>query len=413
MEQTTRVLWFCNTPMLAAQQGSGSWLATMAHGLVDSGRVELGIVANGSTEEVVRRDYGAIRQWVVPRPEHLTRGLPSEKIVKQIIALHGEFAPDLVHIWGAELYFGLLVARSHLPTPALLTVQGLKCAIGRVFDGQLSKQEQWRCAGLREVLRRLTIAQQKKTFVAWTPYENEILAGHKWVSCQTPWQAAYAKEARADVTVFPMDLPLREVFSRSQWSGAFDVPVIFCSAGYAIPFKGLHTAIRALAILKPRYATIQLRVAGPAPGKGLRRDGYMHWLAGEIGSAGLGGNVQWLGTLSGEEMAGELQRASVALVPSFVESYSMALAEAMMVGTPAVTSFTGGTSYLGRDGETCLFFPPGDETMCAHQLERILTDHPLAQRLSVQSKQIAMIRNDPDRIVTEQIRIYDTISAAG
>ena len=38
----------------------------------------------------------------------------------------------------------------------------------------------------------------------------------------------------------------------------------------------------------------------------------------------------------------------------------------------------GRDGFLGRDEETCLFFPPGDEAMCAYQIGRLLGDVDLA-----------------------------------
>jgi len=84
----------------------------------------------------------------------------------------------------------------------------------------------------------------------------------------------------------------------------------------------------------------------------------------------------------------------------------MVFAEAMRIGTPTVVSYTGGTPYLGRDEESCLFFPPGDEAMCAYQLERLLNNAELALQLSRESRKIATVRNDRHRIVERQLEIY-------
>lgn len=44
--------------------------------------------------------------------------------------------------------------------------------------------------------------------------------------------------------------------------------------------------------------------------------------------------------------------------------------------------------------------------MCAYQLERVLTDPELALRLSRESRKIATVRNDRQRIVQRQLEIY-------
>jgi len=79
------------------------------------------------------------------------------------------------------------------------------------------------------------------------------------------------------------------------------------------------------------------------------------------------------------------------------------------VGTPTVVSYTGGTAHLGKDEDSCLFFPPGDEVMCACQLERVLTDRELALRLSRQARQIAAVRNNRQQIVQRQFNVYRQI----
>ena len=94
------------------------------------------------------------------------------------------------------------------------------------------------------------------------------------------------------------------------------------------------------------------------------------------------------------------------LVPSHSETYCVALAEAQVMGVPAVAAFTGGTAWLVDDGSTGLFYPQGDERMCAWQIERVLRDPHLAQQLGRQARAVALERNHPDSIVNGQLAIY-------
>jgi glycosyltransferase involved in cell wall biosynthesis len=158
--------------------------------------------------------------------------------------------------------------------------------------------------------------------------------------------------------------------------------------------------------LKRQYPDIQLRIGGATGRKGIFQDGYLRWLGGLVHILGLDENVHWLGPLKATQLADELRSSAVTVIPTFIESYCMVFAEAMRVGTPAVVSYTGGTAYLGKDEETCLFFVPGDEAMCAYQLARALSDCGLASRLSLASRQVAAQRHDLAKIVQEQMRIY-------
>jgi len=50
--------------------------------------------------------------------------------------------------------------------------------------------------------------------------------------------------------------------------------------------------------------------------------------------------------------------------------------------------------------------------MCAYQLERLLTDQALAERIGKRAREIALVRNDPERIVRNQIEIYRQVLAS-
>jgi glycosyltransferase involved in cell wall biosynthesis len=403
-----KILWLSNTPLTGSGgRGSGTWLHALCRGLVDSSTIELGNIAMGAVSQTTRRDCGPVRQWVVPAVPGLGRdGLPSGKILNEIINTVQEFAPDLVHVWGTECFWGLLTARKLIKQAALLEIQGLKFTIAPVFDGGLSDWEQLACIGLREIIRPSSIRQGRKRFEKWVVFEKEIISKHKYIGVQSKWVEAQVKSINLECKTFHCDLILRKPFySAKPWQFTGDFR-IFCSLAYPAPFKGLHIAMRTMAILKKKFPNVNLRIAGGLSGRGIRQDGYVTWLKREIRNLGIESNVEWLGTLDEEMIIDELNSSAAILVPSYVESYCMALAEAMMLGVPSVTSFTGGTSFLAHDEVSALFFPPGDEAMCAYQLERVLTDKGLAERLSTAAREIAMKRNDQYKIVYHYLDLY-------
>ncbi len=135
----------------------------------------------------------------------------------------------------------------------------------------------------------------------------------------------------------------------------------------------------------------------------------MRWVNRMIQQLGLADAVEWLGPLDAEQIVAELKNAAAVVIPTFIENCCTAIQETMAVGTPVVASYAGGIPSLGKDEESCLFFPPGDEVMCAYQLERVLTDRELAQRLSRQSREIAAVRNDLPSLVQRQLKIYQEV----
>jgi glycosyltransferase involved in cell wall biosynthesis len=411
-ENKLKILWFCGRPLcdINESRGTASWLGAMSRGLLESEAVELGVIAFERVGAFIRRDYRQSPQWLVPAKTSLDRrGMPPASMVRAILAAAEEFSPDLIHIWGVETFFGMLTARGLLKYPSLLEIQGLKGPIADVFYGGLTLQERLRCIGIKEILKRRTMHADRRDFARWGVREKEIIRGHHFVDVHSTWVISQIKAANPDAQLFVVDRPLRLPFYHADAWQAPRQPVLFTTAAYTSPFKGLHMAVRALALLRKRIPDARLRIAGSHQRPGIRQDGYIRWINRQIGQLGLSGAIEWLGPLNAEQLVTELQNAAAMMLPTFVETYCLALAEAMRVGTPSVVAYTGGTGYLGKDEETCLFFPPGDANLCAHQLERVLTDGDLAQRLSRESRKVALIRNDRQRIVRRQLEIYRQI----
>jgi glycosyltransferase involved in cell wall biosynthesis len=402
-----RVLWLSPALLTDRDEGGGTWLRAIAPHLLSSGRVTLGNVTTAPVSQTRRQDYGEINQWLVPGVHNAIRNnLPSKIVIGDIVEAAKEFQPDIMHVWGTEYFWGLLTARKLLPYPSLLEIQGLKGPYSRVFAGGLSLREILACIGIKEILRRSTILQGKKRFAEWARFENEIIAKHSNITTQSLWVEAWVRFLNPSCNLFHTELVLRDAFYECEpWkpTGNF---IIFTSAANSAPFKGLHDAIRATAILRDRIPSIKLRIAGGHQRKGLRQPGYIRWVNRIIKRYDLTKNMEWLGPLSAKEIARELAGCAAALVPSHCETYCVAFAEAMQLGVPVVTSFNGGTAWLAKDEESALFYPAGDEVMCAHQLWRILTNPKLAERLSKKGREIAAGRNDPHKIVLNQLNIY-------
>jgi len=406
-----KVIWLCNCQLSDLETGgTGSWLGAMARGLLNSGSIELGIVASGPVRQVTRCDYRQVKQWLIPERTQLGRnGLPPTLLVQNIVTAVKEFSPDLVHVWGTESFWGLLITRGLLSYPALLEMQGLKGQIAKVFYGGLTLQEQFRCIGIKELLKCRTMRSDVQDYACWGLREEEIIRGLRFVDVQSSWVASHVKTINPYARLFSVDLALRGPFYNvNRWQLPARATV-FCMAAYSSPFKGLHLAIRAISLLKRRIPDIRLRIAGAHNQVGIRQSGYMRWIHRMILKLGLTESIDWLGPLNVDQIVVELKNAGAMVIPTFIENCCTTMQEAMAIGTPVVVSYVGGIPSLGMDEVSCLFFPPGDETICACQLERVLIDQTLALRLSKESRKIALLRNDRQRIIQRQLDIYHQI----
>jgi glycosyltransferase involved in cell wall biosynthesis len=410
------VLWLCNRSIEGtADRRDGTWFTAMARALAESGKIRLAVVAQAKVKGATRCDFGDIAQWVVPYEPLGRNGLPSRRTIEAIQQAADKIKPDLIHVWGTENYWGLLTARGILSGPTVLDIQGIKYVCARVYYGGLSLAERIRCIGPLEILRPgSSFLFGKWRFERWGRFEKEMILKHKHISTQSDWVRAHMLTVNPGCTLFKTRMMLRrEFFEASPWTPRefqdFTAPSVFtCSSG-AVAHKGLHVLIRAIAILKRKYPRIVLNVAGDIMKKGIKRSGYARWLQCEARRLDIENNVHWLGPLDADEIIRQFYQASMVVISSFVESYSLVLAEAMLVGVPIVVSYAGAMPELARHEESVLFFPTGDESACAWQMDRILSDQALAGRLSQNARKTGLSRNEPRAVVERQIGIYNEI----
>lgn len=163
---------------------------------------------------------------------------------------------------------------------------------------------------------------------------------------------------------------------------------IVTTASADVPLKGLAPLLLAYACLRRERqppAALELVVVGKP-----KADGPLPALLREYG---LEGQVRFSGRLSRDELVDLYSSASVAVVPSLYEGFSLPAAEAMACGTPLVATSGGALpEVVGPDGDSALVVPPGEPVALARAVARLLDDGELAARLGERAKRRARER---------------------
>ena len=150
--------------------------------------------------------------------------------------------------------------------------------------------------------------------------------------------------------------------------------LIVTTASADVAMKGMSYLLEALTLLRAGGRKVELTIIGrPRP------DSPTHET---IRLGGLADAVRFVSDLSEEEIVNLYAEASVAVVPSLYEGFSLPAIEAMSCAAPLVTT-TGGAlpEVVGPDGEAALLVPPGDAAALAGALRTILDDPDLGRRL--------------------------------
>ena len=412
-----KILWFSNAMFSAEKtKSTGTWLFTMADALIGQGIDLYNITQSSRYDKIVSEVARSVKQWVLPSFK-LHHGLPSRQHINEICDIVDSIKPDIIHIWGIESYWGLLTARGYIKGNVLLEIQGIRETCARVFYGGLTFPEILSSIRTKEIIKpSISLPFQKRKFSRWSRYEREMISAHKYITTQSDWVRSWVFQfISPDAQYFETDLIVRDQFLESEpWQKPAHsklAPVIFTLSSEAHAFKGLHDGVKGVAILKKKYPNIQFRIAGnfEVNRPNYKKNGYTKYLLSLIKKYGLLDNVIFLGPLDAEALCQEMLNADVMLQTSYVESYSLALSEAMAVGVPCVVSYAGAMPELARDGEEALFYTPSDYFKLAFLAEKIISDKKLSIYLSENARKLSHKRNCPESIVKNQINIYNRV----
>lgn len=409
-----RVLWLCNvifSDIKIAQ--TGTWLQPLAEKLSKSSNVELINITFGNNISVCQSNYGSIEQWLIPRKKRFEPNylIHTSDILYELIQ---KTKPDFVHIWGTENLWTNLLLKKDYKIPLLLEIQGLLSEYSKFYLGNLLMNDILRSIHIKEILlpNRNLISKQYQMYKKGIA-EKSIIKSFKYISTQSEWSKSNIKFINRYAELYSTKIILRALFYTAKpwldFEHKTEKPIIFSSVSAAIPYKGLHILIRAVAILQKIYPSIELRLAGNIIVGNKIKDGYSIYLQKLIKNLGLAQNVTILGSLDSEKIVKELQIANVCVVPSFVETYCLALAEAMYIGTPCVISYAGAMPEFAHENEEALFYNSADYVMLASLIEKLIFNKTLSADISMKARILRMKVNDPDQVVKTQIDIYKQI----
>ena len=407
-----KVLWLCNVRFSQAPISStGTWLqplAEMINGIED---IEVVNLTFGSVIEVTAEKPLGITQYVLPNVDRLN----IQKTGTLIANIINKEQPSLVHAWGIENVWGEIISKGYIKVPAFIDMQGMR-SINNDYYGGLTFWEKLTCnlapMSIYEPSSSLFMSYRK--FKKEGAKENRILKSINRISVQSQWVEDHVRLINPNAKIYHTRIILREPFyncGKWKWKGVTDSPVIFSMSSSSTPYKGLHVLIRAIAVLKTVYPNILLKVAGSFMGKrgSLFSSGYTRFLLKLIKGLDIESNVQFLGPLTSEQIIEELQSANACVIPSFIETYCVALAEAMMVGTPCVVSFAGAMPEYATNNQDALFYSSRDYVSCASRIHDLLSNRTLCEIISKNGIKRKEKDCDKNSLQSIQLKIYNSI----
>lgn len=191
-----------------------------------------------------------------------------------------------------------------------------------------------------ELHRRIVAVKDAEIALADHILTVSELARRTYLDAGVPPEKVHAVTLGADLELFSPD--------GVQKSG----PLTFLFAGATIRRKGFDLLAEAFERVREEVPGVRLRIAGSR---------------GDLGHL-IHPDMDFLGPVPQPELAAELRRADVLVLPSRNDSYAMVVAEALASGTPALVSEMVGAKDLVTEGKTGWIVPVEDAAALAERM---------------------------------------------
>jgi glycosyltransferase involved in cell wall biosynthesis len=206
----------------------------------------------------------------------------------------------------------------------------------------------------------------------------------------------------SDVTVTRMPVDVDQFTAGAQTAKVLPPRILY--AGNLVPSKGVDLLFRAAAELGRRGVNYQLRILGEGPSRS-----SLQALAQELG---IGSQVSWSPFLPQTAMPAEYGASTIAALPTRgqAEGLGLTLVEALLAGTAVVGSRAGGIPEVVSHERTGLLAGSETPAELANQLERLLRDDRLRDRLTRAGKDHVLATYSPEATIGRFLEIYRAVA---
>lgn len=415
------ILWCVNIllPDIAKAIGApltplGGWMESLSSDLAKIDGINLAIATIYSGSELKKVEVNNIVYYLIPGGHKSMLGKANSRHISYWRKLARDFQPDLLHLHGTEYSHGLALLTACPNVPSIVSIQGLLGVIEKSYYAGMEFADVFLRPSFRDIIRLDPLWNQRRSFRKRAVFEREILRKVKHVIGRTTWDYANVKAINPKVKYYHCDESLREPFYQHEWhiSGIQRHSIFVTQAGY--PIKGFHILLKAVALLKRDYPDVKVFAAGSSLvgdtfRERLKTPGYGLYIKRLILNLGLEDNVVFAGMLDAEGIVGRLLSSNVFVVSSAVENGCNALHEAMLIGVPSITAFSGGMTDMLTHKVNGFMYPFMEEAMLAEYIRRIFDSDELALKFSQTSRESTHKRHDRKKITETMVGIYRLI----
>lgn len=411
-----RILWLCNTLLTdiadalgVKAEPYGGWVSGMLSALLESDvHLHITIVC----------PYGRNLKGTIRNLDYYTFTFGDNRISTEnyFVEILEKVKPDIIQIFGSEYEHSLLLLRAADRTDnasrTVLHIQGMTSVCCKHMIGNLP----WNVIygfTLRDMVKRDNVWLAMQRMRRRGEVENEIFSKASRILGRTDWDYACSNLLTTKDKYHHVGELLREPFYTGKWSYKECKRHTIFFTQPMTQVKAFYQLLKAFAIVFKKYPDARIRTTGKPLKYGFpttaRQSYYQNYLAKTIKELNEQDKIDFLGTLSAEEIKRELLMANVFVMSSSIENSPNSLGEAMILGTPCIASDVGGIASMIRHNTDGYLYPFDEPYMLALYIEKLFESEEQCNFLSTNSIERAHLLFSKENNVRDLLSTYSTI----
>jgi glycosyltransferase involved in cell wall biosynthesis len=192
-----------------------------------------------------------------------------------------------------------------------------------------------------------------------------------------------------------------EVFLKAGEDDGVREPVVLY-AGVLTPLKGVHHLLHAFAKVAQEFPEVRLEIVGRD-----ENPEYAEELRQEVFRLRLNGRVSFVEEVPQVELANQMRRSRVFVLPTYSEGLPRVVFEAMATGVPVIATAVSGIPEIIQNEITGFLVPPGDEEALAERLRWVLKHPQEAKAMGHRAREFARSFFSPEVYLAGYRRLFE------
>lgn len=417
-----RVLWFADSPSLYKSKsdinyqtyyGVG-WVSSLEEEIVKSDEIEFGLCFFHLTDDAkVKQGKATYYPVLENKGSYFKRFYNNWKgktdkpeSLQRLLDVIEDFKPDVIQVFGTESYFGMI--QFHTKVPVVIHIQCIcNSWLNAWYPPGISardtviKEKNWLniLKGHSNWFHRKRFAKQALREDAYFPVTKNLMG-------RTAWDRGITSLLMPQAKYFSVNEMLRPIFYKvAPWQSKQRTKTKIITTISSSSYKGLDLILKTAHALK-KYTSFDFEwfVCGVKA-----TDHYAYLMERKFKLKYADNNVTFLGANPPEKLVDLLLDADVYVHPSYIETSSISIAEAQILGMPVICCYAGGLTTLVENNKTGLLIPTNDPFDLAHKIVYLSQNKTEAETLGKNARLAAVKRHDKATITSDVMNAYHQI----